>query len=148
MQHHGRVKFPKLSIIITMTTTTTMRMRRKSARGSPQGVLLDCFFSLLLWVSWLALPFAESAAIGGEDGVCNLFAFVPFTIEYVTFCHIVVPVPSLSSSSSSSSSRVETTSGFRESLAAVLVRESLELSTSYSILDSHAFAISSLLPYI
>jgi hypothetical protein len=52
---------------------------RNAGRGS-LGAPLSWMFSLLLIVSLLA-PFTESAIT--EDGICNLFAFVPFTIGYV-----------------------------------------------------------------
>jgi hypothetical protein len=59
-----------------------MRMMRNDGRGSLKAPL-HCLFSLLLVVSLLA-PTAESA-IGDEDGICNIFAFVPFTDGYVPF---------------------------------------------------------------
>jgi hypothetical protein len=77
----------------------TMRMRimrrMRNARGGSRKAAhpaLDWWLLLslqvLFWVSALVSPpFVESSAIGGADGVCNLFAFVPFTIEYVPFVH-------------------------------------------------------------
>lgn len=56
-----------------------MRNARRGSLGAP----LYWLFSILL-VSLLA-PFTESAI--GEDGICNIFAFVPFTIEYVPSIH-------------------------------------------------------------
>lgn len=61
---------------------------RNASRGSVEAPALHWLFSLLLVVSLLA-PTAESA-IGDEDGLCNIFAFVPFTIEYVTLCCVAL----------------------------------------------------------
>lgn len=56
-----------------------MRMRNAVRGSSLKAPLYYWSFSLLL--IFLLAHVAESVL--GEDGICNIFAFVPFTIEYV-----------------------------------------------------------------